>query len=113
MEKKINRILSIGIPYFLMNLLSCHGFLTNIDSIVILKCPKRMLEYSFSKGFGILECNFDNLEKLINEVKQRIHAKETDNSDYVMTCINTIPSRSNTLNKFLLHKSLHYYNIKN
>ena len=59
-----------------------------------------MLEYYFSKGFGILEYNFDNLAKLPNEVKQRIYAKETDNSDYVLTCINTIPSRSNTLNKF-------------
>ena len=56
-----------------------------------------MLEYYFSKVFGILECNFNNLAKLTNEVKQRIHAEETDNSDYVMTCINIFPSTSNTL----------------
>ena len=39
-----------------------------------------MLEYYFSKVFDILEFNTNNLEKLPNEVKQRIHAEETDNS---------------------------------
>ena len=106
-EKKINRILGIGIPDLLMNLLLCHGFLKNMNSVVILKCPKRMLEYYFSKVFSILEYNTNNLAKLPNEVKQIIHAEETDNSDYVMTCINTIPSTSNSLKKLLLHKSLH------
>ena len=46
------------------------------------------------------------MAKIPNEVKQRIHAEETNNSDYVMTCINTILSTSNTLKKLLLHKSL-------
>ena len=50
-----------------------------------------MLEYYLSKGFTILECNNNNLAKLPNEVKQIIHAEDTDNSDKVMTCINTIP----------------------
>ena len=54
-----------------------------------------------------MECNVNNLAKLPNEVKQIIHAEGTDNSDYVMTCINTIPSASNTLNNLLLNKSLH------
>ena len=36
-----------------------------------------------------------------------MHAEETDNSDFVMNCINTIPSTSSTLKKLLLHKSLH------
>ena len=63
-----------------------------------------MLEYYVSKWFAILECDTNNLEKLPNEVKQIIHAEETDNSDYVMTCINTIPSKSNTLKKLLLNK---------
>ena len=78
-EKYFSRILCIGIPDFLMKLLSCNGFTKNIKSIVILKCPKRMSEYYFSKVFGILECNFNNLAKLPNEVKQTIHAEETDN----------------------------------
>ena len=29
---------------FLMNLMSCNGILKNINSVVILKCPKRMFE---------------------------------------------------------------------
>ena len=104
--------IGIGIPDLLMNLLLCNYLLKNIKSIAILKYPKRMLEYYFLKGFGILECNFNNLAKLTKKVKQRIHAEETDNSDYVMTCINTIPSTSNTLKKLLLHKSLHYSYIQ-
>ena len=111
-DKHFRRILGIGIQNLLMNLLSFHGFLENIKSIAILKFPKGMLEYYFSKVFGILEYNFNNLAKLPNEVKQRIHAEETDNSYYFMTCINTIPSTSNTLKKLLLHKSLNFSYIK-
>ena len=66
-DKSFNIILGIGIPDLLMNLMSCHGFLKKINYVIILKCPKRMLEYYFSKGFTILECNVNNLEKLPNE----------------------------------------------
>ena len=66
-----------------------------------------MLEYYFSEGFNILECNVNDLAKLPNEVKQRIHAEERDNSDKAITCINTIPSISNTLENLLLNKILH------
>ena len=86
MEKDFNRILGIGISDMLMKLLPCHGFSKNIKYIVILKCPKRMLEYYFLKVFGILECNSNNLKNL-NLVKQRIHSEEKNNSDYVMTCV--------------------------
>ena len=51
-----------------------------------------MLEKYFSTLFTLLECNTNNLEKLTNEVKDRIHAKETDNSDKFMTCTTTTPS---------------------
>ena len=37
-NKNYDKILGIGIPYLLMNLMSCHGFLKNKDSVVILKC---------------------------------------------------------------------------
>ena len=53
-DKSFDRILGIGIPDFLIKLMSCHGFLKNINYVVILKFPKRMLEYYFSKGFTIL-----------------------------------------------------------
>ena len=90
-----------------MNLMSCHGFLKNINYVVILKFPKRMLEYYLSKGFTILECNDNNLAKLTNDVKQITHTEETDNSEKVMTCINTITSTSNTLKNLVVDKSLH------
>ena len=78
--------IGIGIPDLLMNLLLCNYFLKNIKSIAILKYPKRMLEYYFLKGFGILECNFNNLAKLLKGLQQKNHSEEIDNSDYVMTC---------------------------
>ena len=65
-----------------------------------------MLKFYFSKGFGILECNFNSLEIFSNEVKLRILAEEINNSDYIMTCINTITSTSHTLKKLLLHESV-------
>ena len=40
-----------------------------------------MLEYYFSKGFAILECNTNGLARLLNEVKQIIHAEDMDNSE--------------------------------
>ena len=65
-DKSFNKILDFGIPDLLMNLMSCHVFLKNINSVVILKYPKRMLGYYFSKGFTILGCNVNNLAKLSN-----------------------------------------------
>ena len=65
-----------------------------------------MLKYYFSKEFTILECNDNNLSKLSNDVKQINHAEETDNSDKVMTCINTIPSTSNKLKNLVVNISL-------
>ena len=50
-------ILGIGIPYLLLIFLSCHGFSKNSESVVILKCPHRMSEYYFNKGFIIFECD--------------------------------------------------------
>ena len=74
-----------------------------------IKMSKKYVIILFSKGFGILECNFICLEKLRNEVKQIVHKEQTYNSYCVMTCINTIPSTSNTLNKLLLHKFSHSF----
>ena len=59
------------------------------------------MEYYFSKGFGILECNSNNLTKITNLYKKRIHAEETQNSDYVMTFIITITSISNTIFSYI------------
>ena len=59
-----------------------------------------------------MECNDNNLEKPLYKVKQTTHPEETDNSDKVMTCINTIPSTSNTLKNLVVNKSLHYSYIQ-
>ena len=84
-DKSFDRIFGIEIPYLLRNLMYCHGFLKNINSVVILKFPKRMLEYSLLKVFTILECNANNLTRLPNNTKQRTHAEETENSGKFMT----------------------------
>ena len=57
--------------------MSCRVFLMKKHSVFILKCPKRMLKYYFSKVFTLLECNTNNLEKLPNEVKDITNAEET------------------------------------
>ena len=43
-NKSFDRILGIGIQDLFINLMSCYGFLKNINSVVIFKFPKRMLE---------------------------------------------------------------------
>ena len=52
------------------------------------------------------------MAKLPIDVKKIIHAEEIDNLDKVMTCINTIPSTSNTLKKLVVDKSFHTSYIK-
>ena len=48
-DKSFDRILGIGIPDFLIKLMSCHGFLKNINYVVILKRPKCMFN-----TFGVI-----------------------------------------------------------
>ena len=43
-NKSYDKIMGIGIPDLLMSLMSCHGVLKNINLIVMLKCPKSMME---------------------------------------------------------------------
>ena len=92
-----DNLFGIGIPDILLNMLSYHGFLNNNESIVILKCPNRMSEYYFNKGFIQLIYDEDHLNKLPKLVQQRIGAEPKVNSDLVMLCKTTIISTSNTL----------------
>ena len=105
--KYFNNFLGIVIPYLLIKLLLFRGFTKNIKSIVILKCPKMMLEYYFSKGFGILKRNSNHLKKIPNLEKQIIQAGEAHDSDYVMTCDTTTPSISSTRLKLYFQSSLY------
>ena len=67
-------LFGIGITDLLLNMLSCHIFLNNNESIVILKCPNRMSEYYFNKGFIQLICDEYNLNILPKLVQQRVGA---------------------------------------
>ena len=71
-----------------------------------------MFGYYLSKGFTLFECNTINLEKLPIEVKDRIHAEDTENYDKVMIFNNTIPSTSKTLKNLAVNKSINYSYIK-
>ena len=70
-----------------------------------------MFGYYLSKGFTLFECNTINLEKLPIEVKDRIHAEDTENYDKVMTRSTKIPSTPITLKYLAVNKSFHYYYI--
>ena len=63
-----DNLFGIGIPDIFMNMLSCHGFINNNNSIVILKCPNRMSQYYFNKGFTQLKCDEDHLKKILENV---------------------------------------------
>ena len=111
-NKSYNKSLGIGIPDLFMNLMSCHGFFKKINFVVILKCPKRILEYYFWKVFTLFECNTINLEKLPNEVKYRIHAEDAENDEKVIICSTTISSTSNILKKLVVNTSFHSFYIQ-
>ena len=70
--KSSEKLLGIGIPYLLINLLSCHGFIKNINFTVILLYPSQMLEDYFSKRFVFLERNSNNLKIITNEAKKSL-----------------------------------------
>ena len=46
-DKRFDRILGIGITDLLMNLMSCSGFLKNMDSFVILKLTQKYVGILF------------------------------------------------------------------
>ena len=77
------------------------------NPVVILECPKSMLEYYFEKVITLSECNVINLEELPNEVKDIIHAENTENSETLMICTTTIPSKSNTIKNLAVRKGFH------
>ena len=67
-----DNVLGFGIPDLLLNLLYCHGFSTNNESIVILKCPNRMSEYYFNKWFVIFWMWWRKFKILPSLVKDRV-----------------------------------------
>ena len=71
-DKDYNNLFGIGIPDIFMNMFSCQGFINNNDSIVILKCPNRMSQYYFNKGFTQLKCDEDHLKKFLIYSKKEL-----------------------------------------
>ena len=106
-NKDYDNLFGIGIPDIFMNMLSCQGFLNSNASIVILKCPNRMSQYYFNKGFIQLTCDEDHLKRLHVKVKYRVGAEVKVNSDLVMLCYTTITSTSNTLKYLYISQDYH------
>ena len=74
---------------------------------MILKCPNRISEYYFNKGFIQLTCDDNHLETLPVRVKDRLGAELKLNSDLVMLCYTTITSTSNTLKNLFISRDYH------
>ena len=85
-EKNYDNVLGYGIPDILLNLLSCQCFLRNNESVVVLKCPHRLFEYYFNKGFIIFNFDENNLKIIPSQIKDRVGAEVTVNSDKVIIC---------------------------
>ena len=52
------------------------------------------------------------MEKLPNEVKEIIHAEDTEDSDKVMTFTTQITSTSNTLTNLAVNTSFHSFSVQ-
>ena len=74
---------------------------------MILKCPNRMSEYYFNKGFIKLSCDEDHLNKLTKLVQIRVGAEPKVYFDLVMLCKTTIISTSNKLKNLFISSYYH------
>ena len=92
-----NDISGISIPELLMNIISCHGFVNNMTSDVILSCRRKLVDYYLPKGFVILEKNSSTLINVPLRAKQRINSEDIYKNDLVMAFEIEIPSESNNL----------------
>ena len=59
---------------------------------------------NISKRFCYVGTQLKNFTRIENEAKQRIHAMDMHDSEYVMDCNTAIPCISNTLHKFFTVK---------
>ena len=90
-DRGYNYLLSVGIPEFLMNLISFHGFTKDTNSTVILLCHTWFVEYYLAEGLFIIEQKSEKLSIVPNELKQIIHALDMHDSEYVMDFIQKFP----------------------
>ena len=108
-----NELLGIGIPDVLMNLISCHGFIKDTNSTVVILYRTPLVEYYLAKVFVILEHNSTELSIVPNEVKQIMHAIDMHDSEYVMSCYTSITYVANTVKKLHIMSDLNYGHIHN
>ena len=90
--KKYDNVLGFEIPDLLLNFFSCQGFLKNNESVAILKFPPGMFECYFNRGLIIFNCDENKLKRLPSQIKYRVRAEVTVNSDKVVIFSTTIPS---------------------
>ena len=63
-----NAVSGIEIPELLINIISCHGFVNDKRSSLILSCRKKLVDYYLSKGFVL----HNNIPRALNNVPQRV-----------------------------------------
>ena len=88
--KIINDFSGFGIPYILMNIMSCHGFSESTISTVILTCHSSLLPYYFSKGFFV-EKEEGEFENIPEQVLNKINAVPLHDEDIILMCKAEIP----------------------
>ena len=111
-ETVFNLLLGIGIPELLLNLVSCHGFMTKSNSTVTLNFRSRLINNYLSKGFFIIEQGSKQLNLIPNYVISRINLVDQLKTDYVMVKNEALSSVANIINNCIFIKICIWYTNK-
>ena len=68
-----NAVSGIGIPKLLMNIISCHVFGNNKNSVVIFSCRRKLVDYYLQECFVLHEKNQNAFKNVPLREKQRIN----------------------------------------
>ena len=79
-----NILLGIGIPELLINLVSCHGFMRELNSTVVLNFRSHLVNNYLVKLFFIIEKDYKQLSILPNDVRLIIHVIDNLENYFVM-----------------------------
>ena len=69
-------------------------------------CRSKLVSYYLSKGFEIIDQDYQAPKDMYLRVKQRIHAINMFDNDYLTTCSTTITSVKNNLKKTHLSENI-------
>ena len=106
-ETSLNLLLGIGIPELLLDLVSCHGFMTESNSTVILNWRSRLINNYLSKGLFVIEQGSNQLNFIPNGVRLIINLVDQLKTDYVMVKSKEISAIENTIKQLHIHKNMH------